>query len=150
MSIKIIADNRKAFYEYHILSSYEAGIALVGSEVKSASNGELSLKDSYCRVENNEIFLKNTYIKPYEKGSHFNTEPRRDRKLLLHKHEISKISGKLRDSGITIVPLKAYFKAGHIKIEIALVKGKKLHDKKQAIKEKDILKSAMRDIKSIK
>jgi len=128
------------------LYNLEAGIVLVGSEVKSAANGEMSLADSFCRLENGVMWLKNTYIKPYEKGSHFNLEPRRDRKLLLNRFEINKISTKLRDSGITIVPLKAYFKNGKLKVEIALVKGKKLHDKKKAIKERDIIKSTMREL----
>jgi len=145
--MKVVADNKKAYFEYHILQKFEAGVVLVGSEVKSVSKGEMSLADGFCRVESGEVWLKNVYIKPYEKGSYFNVEPRRDRKLLLHKSEINKLIVNLRDSGITIAPLKAYFKDGKCKIEIALTKGKKLHDKKQAIKEKEIARSAMRDLK---
>ncbi|MDR3022340.1 MAG: SsrA-binding protein SmpB [Clostridiales bacterium] len=145
--MKIITDNRRAYFEYHILDTFQAGICLKGSEVKSAMNGHMSLSDGFCRIEKREIYLKNAYIKPYDKGSHFNSLDRRDRKLLLHRSEINKISSKLRDSGITIIPLKAYFLKGKIKIDIAIVKGKKLHDKKQSIKERDIIRSVEREWK---
>jgi len=144
--MKALTDNKKAFYEYHILDKYEAGIVLVGSEVKSASGGHISLGDGFCRVENGEMWLKNSYIKPYEKGSHFNTEDRKDRKLLLHRHQIHKIQNVLKDSGITVVPLRAYFSKGKIKVEIATVKGKKLHDKRQTIKERDVMRSMQREM----
>jgi len=143
----MITDNRKAFFEYHILDKYEAGIVLVGSEVKSANDGHMSLLDGFCRIENGEIWLKNSYIKPYDKGSHYNTTDRRDRKLLLHSHEIRKISIAMRDSGITTIPLKAYFAKGKIKVEIATVRGKKLYDKRQTIKDRDIKRSLDRDLK---
>lgn len=145
--MKIITDNKKAFFEYSILDKFQAGIVLQGNEVKSAQLGQMTLGDAFCRIENNEIWLKNAYIKPYDKGSHFNADDRRDRKLLLHKSEIVKLQSKLRDSGITIVPLKAYFVKGKIKIDIATVKGKKLHDKRQSIKEKDIARSMQRELK---
>jgi SsrA-binding protein len=145
--MKIITDNRKAYYEYTILDKFQAGLVLSGAEVKSAYNGHINLGDGFCRIENGEVFLKNTYIKPYDKGSHFNTEAKRDRKLLLHRSEITKLQTKLHDSGITIVPLKAYFERGKIKIEIATVKGKKLHDKRQYIKEKDLERSLQREMK---
>ncbi|MDR1138780.1 MAG: SsrA-binding protein SmpB [Clostridiales bacterium] len=145
--MKLITDNRKAWFEYHILDKFEAGIVLVGSEVKSAAEGHMSLGDGFCRVDNNELWLKNSYIKPYDKGSHYNTPDRQDRKLLLHKHEIRKIAGALRDSGITVVPLRAYWLKGKIKVEIATVKGKKLHDKRQTIKDRDIERSLRREYK---
>lgn len=141
-------NNKKARFEYTILESYEAGIALTGAEVKSVKLGNINLRDSFCFITNGEIFLKNCHITPYEKGSAFNPEPLRDRKLLLHKSEIAKISGKIKQKGLTLVPLKVYFKANRLKVEIALCEGKKLYDKRQTIKERDLKKKAERDIAS--
>ena len=128
-SIKIIAENRKARHDYHIHETYEAGLVLTGTEVKSLRAGKVNLKDSYAGVENAEIYLYNMHISPYEQGNRFNHEPLRKRKLLLHRYEINKLIGKVKEKGFTLVPLKLYFVRGRAKAEIALVSGKKLYDK---------------------
>ena len=135
---RIIADNRRARHEYHILETYECGIVLLGSEVKSIRNSAISLTDGYALIKNNEIFLMNVHIAPYNPASRFNPHPQRTRKLLLHKQEISRLYGKQTAGNLTLIPLRVYLKSGKIKLEIALVKGKKLYDKRAAIKLREL------------
>lgn len=135
--IKPIAQNRRAFHEYFIEEKFEAGIALYGTEVKSLRAGNVNMKDSYCHVEGGEMFLLGMHVSPYEKGNVFNRDPMRERKLLLHKREILKISQSAARDGYSIVPLSLYFKRGKVKAEIALVRGKKLYDKRESIAKKD-------------
>jgi SsrA-binding protein len=136
--IKIIATNKKAYHDYEILETYEAGIVLQGSEVKSIRRGSISLKDSYARIKNGELILKNCSIAPYDASSVFNHEPMRDRKLLMHKREILRLQGKVQEKGLTLVALKVYLKRGIIKIELGLAKGKKIYDKRAEAKKKVI------------
>lgn len=135
--IKIIAQNRKAFHDYFIEETYEAGIELVGTEVKSVRQGKVNLKDSFARVENNEVILYNMHISLYEKGNIFNKDPLRPRKLLLHRHEINKLSGYVSRKGYTLIPTKVYLKRGLVKVELAVAKGKKLFDKREDIARRD-------------
>lgn len=130
MGQKIIAENRKARHDYFILETLEAGIALKGTEVKSMRAGHANLKDSYIFIQNNEAFIEGMHVSPYEQGNIFNVDPLRKRKLLLHKKEILKLRAKTQEKGLGIVPLKLYFKDGHVKVEIAVVRGKKLYDKR--------------------
>ncbi|NLM53963.1 MAG: SsrA-binding protein SmpB [Firmicutes bacterium] len=132
-----IAENRKARHDYHIEETIEAGIALQGTEVKSLRLGRVNLRDSYAKVENGEVFLHGVHISPYEQGNRFNHDPLRVRKLLLHKREIRRLIGKTREEGYTLVPTKLYFKNGKCKVELALAKGKKLYDKRDAIARRD-------------
>lgn len=136
--IKVVAENRKARHDYFIEETLEAGIVLTGTEVKSLRSGKANIRDSFARVENGEVFLYDMHISPYEQGNRFNHEPKRPRKLLLHKHEIRRLIGKTREKGYTLIPLKVYFTAhGIAKVELALAKGKKLYDKREAIRERD-------------
>lgn len=135
--IKIISENRKARHDYHIHETYEAGIALTGTEVKSLRAGKANLKDSYARIDHNELMLHNMHISPYEQGNRFNHEPLRTRKLLMHRYEINKLIGKTKEKGYTLVPLKLYFTRGKAKVELGLATGKKLYDKRQDIAERD-------------
>lgn len=147
--MKIIATNRKAYRDYTILESMECGIELKGSEVKSARAGKVNLNDSFARVEGNEVILYNTHISPYEEASYLNVEPTRLRKLLLHKKQIKKLNGQLTQRGLTLIPLKAYFNdRGFTKIELALCKGKKLYDKREDIKRREIDLEMRRVLKS--
>lgn len=145
--IKIIDNNKKAYFDYFIEDTYEAGIELVGCEVKSIRLGHLNLKDSFCIIKNNEVWLMNTHIKPYEKGSYFNVDSKRPRKLLLHKREIDKLRGAVTQKSYTIVPTKIYFKQGLVKVEIALAKGKELHDKRKSIADKEAKRTIERTLK---
>lgn len=138
MGIKIITDNKKARFNYQILETYEAGLVLLGSEVKSIRAGHISLSESYIAFKNTEAYLQGANIQPYKSSSYNNHDPERLRKLLLHKDELHKIRGKIDEKGLAAVPLKMYFKNGRIKLEIGLGKGKKLHDKRQSIKERDV------------
>ncbi|MBQ6713783.1 MAG: SsrA-binding protein SmpB [Selenomonadales bacterium] len=147
-SIKIVAENRKARHDYHIHETYEAGIALTGTEVKSLRAGRANLKDSYAHVENGEMMISQMHISPYEQGNIFNHEPMRKRKLLMHKKEILKLFGKTREKGYSLVPLKLYFTRGKAKLQIALASGKKNYDKRQDIAARDAkrdMERAMRD-----
>ncbi|HHU74295.1 MAG TPA: SsrA-binding protein SmpB [Clostridiales bacterium] len=146
-NIKLIANNKKAYYDYFIEDKYEAGIALHGTEVKSLRMGKCSVKESFLRVENGEVFIYNMHISPYEKGNIFNKDPLRVRKLLLHKHQINKIAGQLVQKGYTLVPLSVYFKRGLVKLEIGLARGKKLYDKRQEIAKKDQRREAEKEFK---
>ena len=145
--IKLIDTNKKAYFDYFIDDTVEAGIVLSGNEVKSIKLQNASLKDSFCKIERGELWLKNMFVAPYAKGSVFNSEERRDRKLLLHRAELSKLEGKVRQKGITLVPLKLYFKGNRVKVEIGLCRGKKLYDKRESAREKDIKRDTQRQIK---
>jgi len=134
---KVVSTNRRAWHEYFIEETYEAGLVLVGTEVKSVRQGRANLQDAYCRVLNGEMWVFNMHISPYEQGNRWNVDARRTRKLLLHKREVDRLSGKVQAKGLTIVPLRLYFKRGRAKLEIALARGKKLYDKREAIAERD-------------
>lgn len=144
---RLIANNKKAYHDYFIEDTYEAGIELAGTEVKSMRMGKCSIKESFIRIENGEVFIYGMHISPYEKGNIFNKDPLRVRKLLLHKSEINKLIGKTKEKGMAIVPLKVYFKGSLVKVEIGLAKGKKLYDKRQDIAKKDQRREAERDFK---
>ncbi|MCI9076155.1 MAG: SsrA-binding protein SmpB [Dorea sp.] len=144
---KLIANNKKAYHDYFILDNYETGISLAGTEVKSLRMGKCSIKESFVRIENGEVFIYGMHISPYEKGNIFNKDPLRPRKLLLHRSEINKLLGKTKEKGIAIVPLRVYFKGSLVKVEIGLAKGKKLYDKRQDIAKKDQQREAGRDFK---
>jgi SsrA-binding protein len=147
--MKIIATNRQAFRDYEILETLECGIELKGSEVKSLRDSRLNLKDSFARVEKNEVLLYNTHISPYEQASYLNVEPTRLRKLLLHKNQISKLMGQVTLRGFTLIPLKFYFNdRGFVKVELALCRGKKLYDHRQDIKRREADLSIRRALKS--
>jgi SsrA-binding protein len=135
---RVLATNRKAFFQYHVLERAEAGIALVGTEVKSIREGGLSFSDSYVELRSGELFLVGCRIAPYSHGNLMNHAPDRDRKLLLHKREILKLGGKVTGKGLTLVPLRAYLRRGRVKLEIGLGRGKRAHDKREAIKRRDI------------
>ena len=145
--MKIIAENRKARHDYIIEESFEAGIVLTGTEVKSMRGGRINLKDSYAQIENGEIFLNGMHISPYEHGNIFNVDPLRPRKLLMHKREIMRLFGKVKTDGLTLVPLKVYFERDKVKVELALVRGKKLYDKREAAAEKSAKREMDRAIK---
>jgi len=134
---KVISTNRKARHDYHIEESYEAGIVLTGTEVKSVRNARVNLKDSFAKVEGNELFLYNMHISPYEQGNRFNHDPLRVRKMLMHKIEISRLTGKIKEKGYALIPLKIYLVRGRVKVELGLGRGKKLYDKRRDIAEKD-------------
>ena len=144
---KLVANNKKAYHDYFIEETYEAGISLAGTEVKSLRAGKCSIKEAFIRVENEEILIYGMHISPYEQGNLFNKDPLRTRKLLLHKSEIRKLSGKAAEKGYTIMPLKVYFSGSYAKVEIGLAKGKKLYDKRQDIAKKDARREAERDFK---
>lgn len=144
---KLIANNKKAYHDYFIEESYEAGIALHGTEVKSMRQGKCSIKESFIRIENGEVYVYGMHVSPYEKGNIFNKDPLRIKKLLLHKYEINKLSGKVAEKGLTLVPLQVYFKEGKVKVEIVLARGKKLYDKRQDIAKKDQRREAEKEFK---
>ena len=130
---KLIANNKKAYHDYFIEEKFECGIVLAGTEVKSMRLGQCSLKESFVRIEKEEVYIYSMHISPYEKGNIFNKDPLRVRKLLMHKREIRKLAGKIKEKGYTLVPLETYFHEGMVKVEIALVRGKKLYDKRDAL-----------------
>ncbi len=146
-AIKLISQNKKAYHDYFILETYQAGIALTGTEVKALRAGRCNLKDSYIKIENSEAFIKGMHISPYEQGNIFNHDPLADRKLLLHKSEINKLIGVVTAQGLTLVPLKIYFKGSLVKVDIGVAKGKKLYDKRQDIAKKDQQREAAKDFK---
>ena len=146
-SSRLIANNKKAYHDYFIDDTYEAGISLAGTEVKSLRMGKCSVKEAFIRIENGEVILYGMHISPYEKGNIFNKDPMRARKLLLHKHEINRLAAKVKEKGYTIVPLKVYFKNSLVKVEIGLARGKKLYDKRADIAKKDQRREAQRDFK---
>ena len=136
--IKTVASNRRARYDYDIADTYECGIALAGSEVKSLRAGQVTFKDSYATMRNGEAWLLGFHISPYSHGTDANHDPERDRKLLLHRREIARLTGKIAERGLTLVPLRLYFKKGRAKIELGLARGKKLHDKRSALREREV------------
>jgi SsrA-binding protein len=146
--MKIVASNKKAYFNYDIVESLEAGIALLGSEVKSVREGRVSLKESYAEIRNGEVFLLHANISPYEFANRFNHEPLRDRKLLLHRREIKRLIGKIREKGFTLIPTKVLFnEKGKVKVELSLAKGKRAYEKKQAIKERDLDREMRAELK---
>ena len=145
--MKTVCENRKAHHDYFILEAYEAGLELFGTEVKSLRAGKANLKDSYGEIKNGEIFLRNFHISPYEQGNIFNRDPLRLKKLLMHKAEILKLFGKTREKGLTLVPLKVYFKKGRAKVEIALVSGKHNYDKRRTLADKAAKRDMERALK---
>lgn len=149
MSIKTICTNRKAYHDYDILETYEVGICLTGTEVKSLRDNRANLKESLARVENNEVFLFNCHISQYPYGNVQNHEPTRVRKLLLRKQEIKRLIGKTQERGLTLIPLKLYFKKGKVKVELGLAKGKRLYDKRAIIKKREHEKEMRRAVKEV-
>ena len=147
-NIKIIAQNKKARHEYFILETYECGIELFGTEVKSIRDGKVNLADAYAGISNLEVWLKGMNISPFEKGNIFNRDPLRERKLLMHKREILKLSQHLKEQGLSLVPLKVYLKNSLVKVELALVKGKKLYDKREDIAKRDAKRNIDRALKN--
>ncbi len=146
--MNIIATNKKAYHNYEMVESFEAGISLLGSEVKSIREGRISLKDSYAEIRNGEVFLLQAHISPYEPANRFNHEPLRERKLLLHRQEIKRLIGKIREKGYTLIPTKVMFnEKGKVKVEISLAKGKKAYEKKQALKERDLDREMRAELK---
>lgn len=144
---QVIARNKKAYHDYFVLETYEAGIALFGTEIKSIRNGKVNLKDSFCSVDNGEMFAIGMHISPYEQGNIFNRDPMRKKKLLLHKKEIMKLFGQSQQQGLSIVPLQLYIKNGRAKLEIGLCKGKKLHDKREVAAKRDAERTIDRALK---
>ena len=144
---KLIANNKKVYHDYFLEETFEAGIALAGTEVKSMRMGKCSIKESFIHIENGEVILYGMHISPYEKGNIFNKDPLRVKKLLLHKYEINKLLGKIKEKGYTLVPLQVYFKDGKVKVEIGLARGKKLYDKREAIAKKDQRREAEKEFK---
>ena len=146
-SMKLVANNKKAYHDYFVDEKFEAGLVLHGTEVKSLRLGKCSIKESYIRIENGEVWVYGMHISPYEMGNIFNKDPLRPKKLLLHKYEINKLLGKIKEKGFTLVPLQVYFKDGKAKIEMGLCRGKKLYDKRQDIAKKDQRREAEKDFK---
>lgn len=146
-AMKLVANNKKAYHDYFIDEKYEAGLVLHGTEVKSLRLGKCSVKEAFVRIENSEVWIYGMHISPYEKGNIFNRDPLRPKKLLMHKDEICKLTGKISEKGFTIVPLQVYFKDGRAKIEIGLARGKKLYDKRQDIAKKDQRREAEKEFK---
>ena len=144
---KEIAANRIAFHDYFILERFEAGIVLAGTEVKSVRNGQINLKDSFCTVKDGELWARGIHISPYEKGNIFNKDPVRPRKLLMHKREIAKLNARVMQDGNALIPLSFYFKDGRVKVEIGLCKGKKIHDKRDSIAERESKREVERTMK---
>ena len=144
---KLTANNKKARHDYFLEETYEAGIALHGTEVKSLRMGKCSIKESFIRIENGEMMIYGMHVSPYEKGNIFNKDPMRPKKLLMHRAEIRKLQGKLAEQGYTLVPVQVYFKGGLVKVQVALAKGKKLYDKRQDIAKKDQRREAEREFK---
>ena len=144
---KLIANNKKAYFDYFIEDKYEAGIALHGTEVKSIRMGKCSIKEAYIKIEDGEVFIYGMHISPYEKGNIFNKDPMRIKKLLMHKYEINKINGKMQQKGFTLVPLQVYLKNGLVKVEVGVAKGKKLFDKRHDIAKKDVKREAEKEFK---
>ena len=145
--LQTVANNKKAYHDYFVIESYEAGIELFGTEVKSVRQGKINLKDSWCSVDNGEIFVNGMHISPYDHGNIFNRDPMRKRRLLLHKREIEKLFGLTKQQGYALIPLSAYFNRGRLKIQVGLCKGKKNYDKRETIARKDAEREARREFK---
>ncbi len=147
-NFKTITENRKARHEYFVIESMETGIELVGTEVKSLRQGSVNLKDSWCSIDNGELFIKGMHISPYEKGNIFNRDPMRVRKLLMHRKEINRLFGKVKQDGLTLIPLSLYFKGSKVKVKLGLCKGKKLYDKREDAAKKDAKRQIERAVKN--
>jgi len=147
LGIKQIAQNKKAYHEYYILEKFEAGVELFGTEVKSIRAGTINLKDAFCSVKNGELFTHGMHISPYEKGNVFNRDPMRPKKLLMHKREIMRLYGRIKQDGLALIPLSVYFKDSRVKLELGLARGKKLHDKREAAAEKSSQREMDRHVK---
>ena len=145
---RLIADNRKALHDYHVLETWEAGVALLGTEVKAIREGSVNLRDSFARIQNGEAWLMNVHISPYSHTGYAHHDERRNRKLLLHRHEIQKLTGRITEKGFTLVPLRMYLKNGRVKIALALVKGKQEHDKRETIRRREIDRETRAAVKS--
>jgi SsrA-binding protein len=145
---RIISENRKALHDYHILETFEAGVVLQGTEVKSIREGRVNLRDSYARVDNGEVFVYNIHISPYSHRGYADHEPTRPRKLLLHRQEIRKLIGRTVERGLTLVPLRVYFKNGKVKVAVSLAKGKQAHDKREAIKKREVERETRAAVKA--
>jgi SsrA-binding protein len=145
---RVIADNRKALHDYHVLDSWEAGVVLLGTEVKAIREGRVNLRDSFARVEKGEVWLLNVHISPYSHTGYARHDERRQRKLLLHEHEIRKLAGRVVAKGLTLVPLRMYFKNGRVKVQLALVKGKQTHDKRETIRRREIERETRAAVKA--
>ena len=146
-SVKLVANNKKAYHDFFIDDKFEAGIELFGTEVKSIRMGKCSIKESFIKIENGQVYIYGMHVSPYEKGNIFNKDPMRPKRLLMHKKEIMRLLGKIKEKGYTIVPVQVYFKGSLVKVEIALARGKKLYDKRQDIAKKDARREAERDFK---
>ena len=146
-TVKLIANNKKAYHDFFVDDTYETGISLAGTEVKSLRMGKCSIKEAFVRIENGEVIIYGMHISPYEKGHIFNKDPLRPRKLLMHRYEINKLMGKIKEKGMTLVPLRVYFKGSLVKVEIGLARGKKLYDKRQDIAKKDQRREAEKEFK---
>ena len=146
-AVKLVANNKKAYHDYFIDEKYEAGLVLHGTEVKSLRMGKCSIKEAWVRIQDGEVWVYGMHIRPYEKGNIFNKDPLRPRKLLMHKAEIGKLLGKVKEKGITLVPLQVYFKNGRAKLEIGLARGKKLYDKREELAKRDMRREAEREFK---
>ena len=146
-AVKLVANNKKAYHDYFIDEKYEAGLVLHGTEVKSLRMGKCSIKEAWVRIQDGEVWVYGRHISPYEKGNIFNKDPLRPRKLLMHKAEIGKLLGKVKEKGITLVPLQVYFKNGRAKLEIGLARGKKLYDKREELAKRDMRREAEREFK---
>ncbi len=147
VSTKLIANNKKAYHDYFIEDKYETGVSLAGTEVKSLRMGKCSIKEAFVRIDKGEVWIYGMHISPYEKGNIFNKDPLRPKKLLMHKTEINKLLGKIKEKGYTLVPLSVYFKGSLVKVEIGLARGKKLYDKRQDIAKKDQIRANERQFK---
>jgi len=146
--VRTVATNRKAFHDYFVQETFEAGIALTGTEIKSVRAGALNLRDAYAQVRGGELWLENVHISPYEQGNRFNVDPYRTRKLLMHRKEINRLMGRAQEKGLTIVPLRVYLKKNRAKVEIALVKGKRQYDKRETISQRDATREIERALKT--
>lgn len=146
--LETVARNKKAYHDYFVLESFEAGIELFGTEVKSVRQGKINLKDAWCSIEGGELFVNGMHISPYEFGNIFNRDPMRKRRLLMHKREINRLYGTLKQDGLTLIPLSAYFNRGRLKIQVGLCKGKKLYDKRESIARKDAEREAARELRN--
>ena len=146
-SVKVMAKNQKAYHEYFIEEKFEAGIELSGTEVKSIRQGTLSLKEAWCQIKNGELFIRQMHIAPYEQGNIFNKDPMRDRRLLMHKREIMRLFGRVKQDGMALIPLSVYFSGSLVKVELGLCKGKKLHDKRDVAAERDAKREMDRTLK---
>ena len=146
--LETVARNKKAYHDYFVLESFEAGIELFGTEVKSVRQGKVNLKDAWCSIEKGEIYVNGMHISPYEFGNIFNRDPMRKRRLLMHKREINRLYGQLKQQGLTLIPLSAYFNRGRLKIQVGLCKGKNNYDKRESIARKDAEREAARELRS--